>query len=149
MKKILFVMFAAFLAIGVDANAQSWGAGLKVGSDYGINVKRYMGGNAWEVVGAFHRGGFNVLGLYEWNISLGNGFTFYYGFGANLGVWDKNDDDDSSDFGLGIDGVVGVEWQLPNNIPFALTLDWTPQFQLIPETEFWAKGISFGIKYVW
>ncbi len=149
MKKILFVMFAAIFAMGINANAQSWGAGLKVGADFGFNVKRYMGGNSWEMVGAFHRGGFSLLGLYEWNQSLGNGFTFYYGLGANIGVWDKNDDDDSSDLGVGIDGVIGIEWKLPNNIPFTLSLDWAPQFQLIPETEFWAKGFSLGIRYVW
>ena len=149
MKKFFFVMFAALLGLGINANAQTWGIGGKFGADNGFNLKNYNGTNAMELVAAAHRGGFNLLGLYEWNVEIGNGFTLYYGFGANVGAWDKDDDDDSDEFGLGIDGVIGVEWKLPNNIPVALVLDYTPQLQLIPETEFWAKGFSFGIKYIW
>lgn len=153
MKKILFVLLIALMAISTDALAQrrghsasNWGAGIKVGSDYGVNIKKYMGSNALEFVGAIHEDGFALTGLYEYNTSLGYGFSFYYGYGISLGVWE--DDHDDGKMGIGIDGIIGVEWQLPNNIPLTMAIDWMPQFELIPETDFWAKGLSFSVKYM-
>ena len=49
--------------------------------------------------------------------------------------------------GLGIDGVIGVEWKIPS-APFALSLDWKPSFELLPDTGLWFKGFGFGVKYL-
>lgn len=146
MKKILIVFAVAMMAILPSVNAQNWGIGGKFGSDNGLNIKKYQGGTALEGVFAIHKHGFSATGLYEWNKELGSGFNLYYGLGATLGYWDN--DDDESELGLGIDGIIGIEWFIPN-VPIALALDWMPQFQLIPETEFWAEGLSLSIKYVW
>lgn len=150
MKKTLLIVVLAVLAVLPQAKAQrgsySWGAGVRVGADYGITVKKYMGSTALDFMGIIHNDGFQVSGLYEWQKGLGNGFTFYYGLGASIGVW--NDNDDNSDFGLAIDGIAGVEWKIPS-IPFTLSLDWKPSFELIPNTDFYAKGFALSFKYVW
>ena len=104
-----------------------------------------MGANALDFHGHFHNHGFQISGLYEWNQGLGYGFTLYYGFGACLGAWD--DDKDDMSLGLGIDGIIGVEWKIPS-APFALSLDWKPSFELVPETELYFKGFGLGIKYL-
>ena len=145
MKKVFILLAVAFVAINV--NAQNWGIGAKFGWDSGLNIKKYNGGTNYEGVIDLHNHGFRVVGLYEWDKELGSGFHLYYGLGANLGVWD-NEKDESS-FGLGVSGVIGVEWHFPNNIPLTLALDWTPTFELIPETEFWERGLGLSIKYVW
>lgn len=147
MKKILFVAVVALLSAlpFQKAEAQNWGIGVRGGVDYGLTVKKYMGANALDFHGHFHNHGFQISGLYEWNQGLGNGFTLYYGFGACLGAWD-NDKDDMS-LGLGIDGIIGVEWKIPS-APFALSLDWKPSFELVPETELYFKGFGLGIKYL-
>lgn len=149
MKKFLLLIAVAFMAVSV--NAQSWGIGIKGGADYGLNIKKYNGGNNLEAVIDFHSHGFRLTGLYEWDQELGSGFHLYYGFGANLGLWERwveEHHDGDAEFGLGISGVLGIEWHLPNNIPLTLAVDWTPSFELIPETGFWWKGIAGSIKYV-
>lgn len=146
MKKILVLMTVAFLTLSV--NAQNWGVGLKAGAwDYGLNIKKYQGSNNLEGVFDFHSNGFRALGLYEWTHKLGSGFQLYYGLGASLGLWD--DADDEAGFGLAINGVLGIEWHLPDNIPFSLALDWTPGFELIPSSGFYGRGVAFSVKYVW
>lgn len=127
------------------SQAQNWGIGVRGGVDYGLTVKKYMGGNALDFMGHFHNHGFQVAGLYEWNHGLGSGFTLYYGVGLSLGAWDDSHDDMA--FGLGIDGIVGVEWQIPG-VPLALSLDWKPSFELMPDTDFYFKGFAFGVKYL-
>ena len=144
MKKLFVLIAVVMMAVGLQA--QNWGVGVKFGWDYGLNIKKYTGNNALEGVIDFHNGGFRATGLYEWEQKLDYGFRVYYGFGASLGMWD--DYDDESGFGLGINGILGVEWH-PNAIPFTFALDWMPSFQLIPSSGFWAKGLAFSVKYVW
>ncbi len=147
MKKILFVAVVALLSAlpFQKAEAQNWGIGLRGGWDYGLTLKKYMGANNLDFQLNIHNGGFNASGLYEWNQGLGNGFTLYYGFGASIGAWNNEKDDMA--LGLGIDGVIGVEWKIPS-APFALSLDWKPSFELLPDTGLWFKGFGFGVKYL-
>lgn len=148
MKKFMFMAFVAVLAILPLSNvkAQNWGVGLVGGFDYGIQVKKYMGGNNLDFRGHLHNHGFQVAGLYEWNHNLGSNFTLYYGAGAGLGTWRISDEHDMG-FGLDIEGIVGVEWQIPG-VPLALSLDYRPAFQILPETDPYLKGFAFGIKYL-
>ena len=148
MKKFMFMAFVAVLAILPLSNvkAQNWGVGLVGGFDYGVQVKKYMGGNNLDFRGHLHNYGFQVAGLYEWNYDLGNNFTLYYGAGAGLGTW-KHTPKHDMDFGLDIEAIVGVEWQIPG-VPLALSLDYRPAFEILPEPDFYAKGFAFGIKYL-
>lgn len=148
MKKFMFMAFVAVLAILPLSNvkAQNWGVGLVGGFDYGIQVKKYMGGNNLDFRGHLHNHGFQVAGLYEWNYDLGSNFTLYYGAGAGLGTWRISADHDMG-FGLDIEAIVGVEWQIPG-VPLALSLDYRPAFEILPATSFYAKGFAFGIKYL-
>ena len=115
----MFMAFVAVLAILPLSNvkAQNWGVGLVGGFDYGVQVKKYMGGNALDFRGHLHNHGFQVAGLYEWNHNLGSNFTLYYGVGAGLGTWKVTPDHDMG-FGLDIEAIVGVEWQIPG-VPLA------------------------------
>ena len=142
MKKFMFMAFVAVLAILPLSNvkAQNWGVGLVGGFDYGIQVKKYMGGNNLDFRGHLHNHGFQVAGLYEWNHDLGSNFTLYYGAGAGLGTWRISAD---HDMGFGLD----IEWQIPG-VPLALSLDYRPAFEILPSTSFYAKGFAFGIKYL-
>lgn len=151
MKKVLAVLALAVIAIIPQTKAQSgsysWGIGGRIGADYGFTVKKYMGSYALDFMGIVHNDGFQVSGLYEWEAGLGHDFTLYYGCGASTGVW--NDDNDASDFGLAFDGIIGVEWKLPKDIPFTLSLDWKPSFELVPNSKFYVKGFALSFKYVW
>lgn len=148
MKKILFVAVVAVLAAlpFQKAEAQNWGVGLRLGWDNGLTLKKYMGANNLDFHLSIHDGGFMTSGLYEWNQGLGNGFTLYYGVGASIGAWNNEKDDVA--LGLGINGIVGVEWKIPS-APLALSLDWKPTFSLLPRTHFYfEEGLGLSIKYL-
>ena len=125
---------------------ENWAVGLVGGFDYGLQVKKYMGNSSLDFRGVLHCHGFQLAGLYEWNHNLGSNFTLYYGVGAGLGTWRISADHDMG-FGLDIEAIVGVEWQIPG-VPLALSLDYRPAFEILPEICFYAKGFAFGIKYL-
>ena len=125
---------------------ENWAVGLVGGFDYGLQVKKYMGNSSLDFRGVLHCHGFQLAGLYEWNHNLGSNFTLYYGVGAGLGTWRISADHDKG-FGLDIEAIVGVEWQIPG-VPLALSLDYRPAFEILPEIGFYAKGFAFGIKYL-
>lgn len=151
MKKIILTLTIAIISILPQVQAQnqsySWGLGARIGADYGFTVKRYLGSYALDFMGIVHDDGFQISGLYEWQTNVINpDFTLYYGCGASTGVW--NNSKDKSDLGLAFDGVVGLEWKLPNDLPFTLSLDWKPSFELIPDSRFYVKGFALSFKYV-
>ncbi len=148
MKKFLVMaVFAVLAALPLsNVNAQGWGVGVVGGIPSGIQVKKYNAGTSLDFRGHFHNNGFQLAGLYEWNQSIGNGLTLYYGVGAGLGAWEHGDKD--MGFGLDIEGIVGVEWKLPINFPLAISLDYRPAFQIMPTTGFEYRGFAFGVKYL-
>ncbi len=125
---------------------ENWAVGLVGGFDYGLQVKKYMGNSSLDFRGVLHCHGFQLAGLYEWNHNLGSNFTLYYGVGAGLGAWKVIPSYDMG-FGLDIEAIVGVEWQIPG-VPLALSLDYRPAFEILPGVGFYAKGFAFGIKYL-
>ena len=149
MKKIFVMIAIVFMAVSIQA--QNWGVGVKFGGwDYGLNIKQYRGATSLEGVFDFHRNGFRATGLYEWNNELGNGFVLYYGLGGSLGMWDENKEHNADNgFGLSINGVIGIEYHFSNGLPLTLALDWTPAFELIPDSYLYSKGLAFSVKYVW
>lgn len=60
MKKLLMAAFVVALSVlpFKASQAQNWGVGLRGGVDYGLTVKKYMGGNALDFTGHFHNHGF-------------------------------------------------------------------------------------------
>ena len=148
MKKFLVIaVFAVLAALPLSSvNAQGWGVGVVGGFDYGVQVKKYNGGTSLDFRGHLHNHGFQVAGLYEWNQSLGSGFTLYYGVGAGLGSWKVSEHHDAA-FGLDIEAIVGVEYKIPS-VPLAISLDYRPALEVLPEVNFYAKGFAFGLKYI-
>ena len=125
---------------------ENWAVGLVGGFDYGLQVKKYMGNSSLDFRGVLHCHGFQLAGLYEWNQSLGSGFTLYYGVGAGLGSWKVSEHHDAA-FGLDIEAIVGVEYKIPS-VPLAISLDYRPALEVLPEVNFYAKGFAFGLKYI-
>lgn len=82
-----------------------------------------------------------LTGIYQWvrPFSVEDiGFNWYVGAGANVGFA-------SSEFILGVVGQLGIEYNF--NIPLAISLDWRPNFGLIPATHFYANSIALGVRY--
>lgn len=167
MNKAAYILFllGAFLLIGKTSNAQDYkpdyqfAAGLKFGGyENGISGKYFMDKNtAIEgLLGLRSPHGLVVTGLYELNIPVFNvpGFKFYYGFGAHVGAVGAgyykrfNGDNElytSSQILLGADGVIGLEYVIPQS-PIAVSLDLNPRLELATGP-FFDIAPGLGIKY--
>lgn len=145
MKKILITLVALFGAVTLaSATDYNWAAGVKFGSKAsGISVKKNMGGAALEGIASFYyNNALGVTGLYEIKSDLGSGFELYYGAGAHVVL--GNDV-----FGAGVDGVVGVEYQIPG-APISFTFDYKPRISFSGAgTGFDFVDFGLGIRYCW
>lgn len=155
-----------FLLIGGAAKAQNTqsgtsyttAVGLKFGGyEDGVSVKYFATSNvSYEGVLGFRDHGVVVTGLYELSQEAFNvpELKFYYGFGAHIGAEGKGDYDrfdgsneyyDSGHLLLGIDGVIGLEYKIPQS-PIAISLDLNPRIELASGPYFdLAPGL--GLKY--
>jgi len=166
MKKAIYSLLAlgAFLFIGNSAKAQDYkpnyqfALGLKFGGyENGISGKYFLDNTtSLEGLVGFRSHGLVFTGLYELNVQAFNteGLRFYYGFGAHVGAvgagvykrfGGNNEYFNSSQVLLGADGVVGLEYVIPNS-PIAISLDLNPRLELTggPFVDL-APGL--GIKY--
>ena len=166
MKKTIYFLFALtiFVFIGTSSKAQQYktnyefALGLKFGGyENGISGKYFLDNTtSLEGVLGFRSHGLVVTGLYELNVNVFNtpGLQFYYGLGAHVGTvgagiykrfGGDNEYYNNGQVLLGADGVVGLEYVIPNS-PIAVSLDLNPRIELTggPFVDL-APGL--GIKY--
>jgi hypothetical protein len=109
--------------------------GVRAGSPSGITFKHFFSSHeAIEAIANFWPYGFGVTGLYEIHVNASDveGLNWYYGGGGHLHFYAIETSIDrwesrakASGIGLGIDGVLGIEYVIPN-IPFTISLDLKP-----------------------
>ncbi|WP_417266194.1 hypothetical protein [Brumimicrobium sp.] len=138
---------------GMNAGGGPFGGG-------GVNFKTFIGGkNALEFTvggGPYHISG---QALYEWQNPTGwtNGFDWYLGVGPSLGVWGSSDhwhyDDDhdyyKKGFHLGVDGVIGLDFNIKPNtgVPLGFAVDTGPYIGLI-NSPYFGWGGSIAVRYI-
>ena len=156
--KRLLVAFTMFAVIGFTANAQDYGTGIgfRVGSSNGLTIKHFIGSEtALEGLILSRWNGFNITGLYEIHNEAFStpGLNWFYGFGGHIGFWHGSpnhpwfDNDTNSHSVIGVDGIVGIEYNL-SNIPFNISLDWKPGFNIIGYTGFWSDELAFSVRFI-
>jgi len=154
MKKLLLIV--CLFCIGTLAQAQDYGTGIGIrgGSANGLTIKHFISNDvAIEGIVATRWNGLNLTGLYEIHAPAFNepGFNWYYGFGAHLGFWDGDhshwDDDNSNHTIFGIDGILGLEYNI-REIPINLSLDWKPALNIFGDSDFWGDGFGLSVRYV-
>jgi hypothetical protein len=69
----------------------------------------------------------------------GEAVNWYVGVGPSLGFFDT--------FILGASGEIGLEYKF-NGVPISISGDWRPTFILLENTNFWAGGFGFNVRYV-
>lgn len=143
---IMFVLLAlsaetAYAQYNPDLPARnSLSLGVRIGGTSGITGKYFYKNNtAVEgIIGGFGNG-FSITGLLERQLPIYDapGLYVYYGGGAHVAFYNGRgryyshfgrevDYRDSNDVGFGINGIVGLEYRLPDNIPIAFSLDLKP-----------------------
>ena len=157
MKRILF---SALLLAGTffRANAQNTGSDYKTAIGFkfypgAVSFKTFVADNrAVEVLGYFYNYGFRVTGLYEihGDINGVEGLKWYAGPGAHLQTWNSTWTKDypgrSSSIGLGIDGVLGLDYKF-KGAPINVSLDWQPSLNLIGYSYFEGGWAGIGVRY--
>ncbi|MCK9271487.1 MAG: hypothetical protein WC271_12535 [Bacteroidales bacterium] len=146
MKKISILTFAILLS-SVTAMAQyDFAIGLRTGGTSGLTLKKMNPSSAIEGIVGFWYHGLSVTVLWEKHVPAFNepGFNWYYGGGGHVSFYgddfdgrgpswyDHYYDEDGGDLGLGIDGIVGLEYKIPN-VPIAFSLDLKPFIEINTE----------------
>jgi len=126
--------------------------GVRFGLSNGVTFKHFFTTNdAIEGILSTRWGGFNLTGLFERHTSVfdTDGMYFFYGAGAHLGSYynDRWFDDNSNHTIIGIDGIIGLEYVIPD-FPLNIALDWKPGFNLIGYTGFWGDELALSVRYI-
>ncbi|MCE3295517.1 MAG: hypothetical protein K0R65_1231 [Crocinitomicaceae bacterium] len=140
MKKLIYLL--PFLFFGTILRAQDYNTaiGLRAGETSGLTIKKSIGNSsALEGILGFWRHGVSATLLYERYMPTANiaGLSWYYGGGGHAafentfyrGYYWYNGDRyyyyENGGMGLGIDGIVGLEYKIPR-APIAFSLDIKP-----------------------
>lgn len=151
-----FVTTVLMLFSASSVNAQYRNAlGVRLGDAYGLTYKTFIQSDkALDFILNFRNGRndnhFILTGLYEVHnpINGAAGLKWYYGAGASIGsLHYKNDDDRDNDVYLSVDGVLGLDYVIPNS-PLNLSLDWKPALVLTPYSGFYERGVGLSIRII-
>ncbi len=151
MKKyiLLSILFLSFLNLSKAQDYEN-AIGFRAGLSNGITFKHFITTNdAAEGILSTRWGGFNLTGLFERHTTAfdTDGLYFFYGGGAHLGSFNNSWFlDNSSHIVIGIDGILGLEYVLPD-LPLNASLDWKPGFNLIGYTGFWGDELALSVRY--
>lgn len=140
MKKIITSLV---LIVACSATAQyNTAIGLRGGETSGLTIKHFTGNSlAIEGIVGLWSHGFTATLLVEKHQELGSGFNLYYGGGGHLVTgtdryygWYRRGHRyyyyDGNTFALGIDGVIGLEYKIPQ-APIAFSLDLKPYVEFV------------------
>jgi len=154
MKKIaLLILITLFFIVESKAQDYNTGIGLRGGWGTGLTIKHFIGTNkAVEGILDSRWHGIGITGLYEIHTRAFDvdRLNFYYGIGGHIGFWDgyySHWGDNMNYTVVGIDGILGLEYNF-KEIPFNLSLDWKPAFNIAGYTGFWGDGGAISIRYI-
>jgi hypothetical protein len=152
-----------FLCIIYPGHAQyNTALGIRLGGTSGLSVKHfYRSPMAFEGIIGGIPNGFSVTGLVEKHRLAFNerGLNWYYGGGAHVAAYSDRhyysrfgrefDYRTSGEMGFGVDGIIGLEYRLPDNVPIAFSVDLKPFLEITTGGEAgFALDPSIGIKFI-
>ena len=149
---IMIIAFAVSFALAQNEGSKM-DAGLRGGVRYGVTGRMFTNNNAIEAFVTLRSSGIILTGLYEWHkpLEIGEleGLTWYFGGGAHLGYYSLGDWVARNDLALGLDGIVGIEYDLEQHINFPLTvsLDYKPGFDIFGGWAGTFADIAFSVRY--
>lgn len=162
-KSLVLVLVILF---GVnEASAQlssTHAAGIRFGSATGFTYRHSLSDvNAFEGILSVQSNSrdsrFRLVGLYQYHqpLDFSEGFSWYWGFGGSVGSYtakaytdgEGRRFDKHSELALSIDGVAGIEYNIPTT-PLAVSLDIKPYFDFLQSSTFKIiDTFGFSIRY--
>jgi hypothetical protein len=140
------LMISMILITGAVTAQYDYAIGLRSGGTSGLTLKKNKGATALEGIVGFWDDGVSLTGLWEKNQMAFDepGLKWYYGVGGHIAFYgddfdghgaswyDNPHDIDDGDFGIGIDGVVGLEYKIPG-APIAFDIGLKPYIEIVSE----------------
>ncbi len=163
MKKIFRLLFLLALGTAATSTVQAQrnyttGIGFRGGAASGITLKHFIQNDvAIEGIlsSSFRYRGTVLTVLYEKHAPAFNapGLQWYYGLGGHIGIhngrhyyYDRNRRPDYGVFGVGIDGILGLEYYI-GDIPFTIGADIKPYLNIpLSGGGFWDTALH--VRYV-
>jgi len=153
MKKILVILLFTLASTGIYAQSYDNAVGVRGGLYSGFTYKHFLTDTqAVEAILHSRWNGWAAVGLLEYHTDIPDvdGLYWFYGYGAHVGFYDDYYtgwyDDGSTYAVVGIDGIVGIEYQIPQ-APITVGLDWKPYFNLIGYTHFFGDGGALSVRF--
>ncbi len=155
MKKV-FATVVISLCFALVSVAQDYntGIGVRGGPASGLTVKHFISDRAaLEGILSTRWRGIQVTGLYEIHAPAFDAerLKWYYGVGAHVGFYEGRHarwgDRDRDYIVLGLAGILGLEYSF-TEIPFNVSLDWKPVFNLFGYTGFWGDSGAISVRYI-
>ena len=145
MKKIILSIVTVVMFSFLAQAQYNFAVGLRSGGTTGLTLKKNYGSTALEGIIGFWDDGFSATLLWERNQNAFNepGFNWYYGLGGHMAFYGDDFDrkkgpswykhprhGNDKAFGLGVDGIVGLEYKIPN-APIAVSVDLKPYLEIV------------------
>ncbi len=155
MKKFTIVsLLVLFIATVSNAQDYNTGIGIRGGTFNGITLKHFISKNqAIEGLLATRWQGIKITGLYEIHNQAFDTprLNWYYGVGGHIGFWNSDNYNpryrDRNYTVIGVDGIIGIEYNI-GPIPFNVSLDWKPYFDIFGYTGVWFDSGALSIRYI-
>ncbi|WP_166335039.1 hypothetical protein [Sphingobacterium chungjuense] len=164
-KFYLLLTFTLLFSAGAYAQLSSQhAAGLRFGSATGFNYRYALNDvNAIEGILSVQSNStssrFRLVGLYQYHQPINEDFSWYWGYGGSIGSYTQkafqsqqpdgtiNMHPRNSELALSIDGIAGVEYNIPTT-PIAVSLDVKPYFDFLQSSSFRIiDTFGFSVRY--
>jgi hypothetical protein len=157
MRKLIIICIIAFGSF-TASQAQDYNTaiGVRAGVGTGLTIKHFVSERAaLEGIIASRWRGIELTLLYEIHNQAFNTqrLNWYYGFGGHVGFWDGRHthnrwgESDRQYTVIGLDGILGLEYNF-REIPFNISIDWKPAFNLVGYRGWWGDTGALSIRYI-
>jgi hypothetical protein len=140
MKKTIAIFLVSF-CVAAFANAQDNALGVRLTNGAEVSYQRSLNDvNRLEFNLGWGWNTTSLSGFYHWVNPITEGFKWFIGPGAALGLFHSNTV-------VGLGGVVGIEYNF--EVPLQLSLDWRPMlnFGNAHDGNYGSANVGLGIRY--
>ena len=160
MKRLAVLFTLMIFVTGTSVAQYNFAIGLRTGGTSGITLKKNYERSALEGIIGFWNEGLSITALYEKKSRAFDveGLNWFYGAGGHIAFYgddfdgdgyswyDHPHDRDDGDLGLGIDGMVHLEYKIAE-IPLAFSLGFKPYIEFTTDGNlFFTPDPGLGIK---
>jgi hypothetical protein len=153
LKFLIITLLFGTLSMNASAQDYNTAIGVRGGWHSGLTVKHFLNGSdALEGLLVTAWKGFELTALFERHANAFgvNNLNWYYGAGGHVGSFQSgpwfDEDKNESNMVIGVDGILGLEYNI-GDIPFNVSIDWKPEFNLVGYSGFWGGDGALSIRY--